>query len=129
MQHYELDAWLGDAADEITPDQYDTLAAAAEDIAARYPDPDDRDEAEMALTVAFRLLVEDPEAVVDELAAERSRARTAELRALAGLRQAAVTLVTTGGTENRGARGIATQEGFRRRAGMDRGTVRNWIGA
>lgn len=117
MQRYEIEAWLGDDHG-LTDEQIDALATTADDIAARYPDEDDAEEREAALTVAYRLMAGD-DRVVDELAAELLAARTAEVRALAGLRQAAVVLVP--------AR-EETQAGFARRAGVDRMAVRGWLG-
>ncbi|PXY16615.1 hypothetical protein [Prauserella muralis] len=76
-----------------------------------------------ALTTAYRLLVEDPKDVVHELRHGLVSARAAEERALAGLRQAAITLVRV----DRSARGIESQAGFAEHAGVDRMTVRDWI--
>ncbi|MFI9789110.1 hypothetical protein ACIHEI_37190 [Kitasatospora sp. NPDC051984] len=110
MQPHELTAWLGDDHG-LTDEQFADLLARADDIEARYPDPDDREEAQAALTVAYRLAVEDSSAVVAELAAARSSARTAELAALAGLRQAANQLIPAGDR---------TESGFAREGGVDR---------
>src|SRR5437899_3329894 len=63
--------------------------------------------------------------VIDEddpvayLASDLTRARLAESRALAGLRQAAVMAVGGGGE---------SEAGFARRAGVDRMAVRGWLG-
>ena len=116
-QRYEIEAWLGDNH-SLTDDQIDDLVTTADDIAARYPDEDDADEREAALTVAYRVMSGD-DAVVDELAAGLLAARVAEAGALAGLRQAAMTLIP---------RGEETQAGFARRAGVDRMAVRSWLG-
>lgn len=124
-QRYEIEAWLGDDHG-LTTDQITDLARVSDQIADRYPDPDDRDDREAALTVAYRLMVEDPETVVHELAAERQRAQLAEAHALAGLRQAAVTLVEPAGSK--GGQGISTQQGYAARAGVTRMTVRDWLG-
>lgn len=118
MQRHEILAWLGDNQGDLTDDQLDEFIALAEDIEERYPDADDRDEAEAALIAAHRLLVEGPDAVIAELAAARTAARAAEVAALAGLRQAAVQLVPSKRTE----------AGFGREAGVDRMTVRKWTG-
>jgi hypothetical protein len=116
-QGYEIEAWLGEDHG-LTSDQIDELVTVSDDIAARYPEPDDTTEREAALTVAYRLMTEGP-AVVDELAAELLAARTAQVRALAGLRQAALDLIPDG---------QETQAGFARRAGVDRMAVRGWLG-
>jgi hypothetical protein len=116
-QRHEIEAWLGDDH-RLTDQQIDELVGTADDIAIRYPDPDDRDEREAALTVAYRLLTGDT-AVVDELARELSNARQTQVRALAGLRQATLDLVPTG---------RETEAGIARRAGVDRMAVRGWLG-
>lgn len=118
MQLHELAAWLGDDHG-LTDDQIDDLLARADEIEARYPDPDDREEAQAALTVAYRLMVEDSGVVVAELAATRTAARTAELAALAGLRQAATQLIP---------HGDRSEAGFAREGGVDRQAVRAWLG-
>lgn len=124
MQRYEIESWLGDALAELTAEQVDELMATAEEIGARYPDPDQHDERDAALTVAHRLLCEPAETVVDEHAEALVRARTAETRALAALRQAARSLVAP---SDQGSRGVTTLMGYARRAGVDRQAVRQWI--
>lgn len=116
-QRYEIEAWLGDNHG-LTDEQVDNLVTTADDIASRYPDPDDADEREAALTVAYRLMAGD-ESVVDTLAAELAAARQVQVKALAGLRQAALDLIPEG---------CATEKGFARRAGVDRMAVRGWLG-
>jgi hypothetical protein len=116
-QRYEIEAWLGDDHG-LNDQQIDDLVRASDDIADRYPDPDDADKRASALTVAYRLMVGD-QAVVDELAAALAAARLAEVAALAGLRQAALDLIPVG---------EATEFGFARRAGLDRMAVRRWLG-
>jgi hypothetical protein len=117
MQRYELEAWLGDNHG-LTDDQITELLRTANEIDARYPDPDDTDDRETALTVAYRLLL-DHDDVVDTVAADLSNARATQARALAALRQAAITLIPAG---------LETQAGFAQRAGIDRMTVRGWLG-
>lgn len=116
-QRYEIEAWLGDDHG-LTDQQIDELTATAHDIADRYPEPDDRDEREAALTAAYRLMTGDT-MLVDELGAELAAARAVEVRALAGLRQAAVTLVPARDE---------SEANFARRAGIDRMAVRGWLG-
>lgn len=124
-QRHEIEAWLGDDHG-LTEDQIADLTRAADEIAARYPDPDDREDREAALTVAYRLMVEDAETVVRELAEERRSALVAAARAAAGLQQAAVALVDIDG--GKGLRGVGSQMGFARAASVDRATVRDWLG-
>ena len=116
-QRHEIQAWLGDDHG-LTDQQVDELVRTADDIAVRYPDPDDREEREAALTVAYRLMTGDT-TTVEELARELAAARQAQVRALAGLRQAALTLIPAQDD---------TQAGFARRAGVDRMAVRGWLG-
>jgi hypothetical protein len=114
-QRHEIEAWLGDDHD-LTDEQVTELVRQAEDISERYPDHSDYDVREAALIAACRVLSgDDP---VAELSGALTRARLAEMRALAGLRQAAVMAVAAGESE----------AGFARRAGIDRMAVRNWLG-
>ncbi|MET9550518.1 hypothetical protein ABZY36_35230 [Streptomyces sp. NPDC006627] len=116
MQRYELEAWLGDDHG-LNEEQLDELLRAADEIEEQYPDEDDRDDREAALTAAYRLMSEAPEDLVAELAAERTAARIAERKALVGLRQIATTRINNGD---------ATEAGFAQQAGIDRMTVRKW---
>ena len=131
-QRHEIEAWLGDDHG-LTEDQVSGLMAISDEIYARYCTPDEgvadpemveldlaqssEAERESALLAAYRIIAEGPE-VVNELATALQKARTNETLAMAGLQQAALMLV--GQTE--------TQAGFARRAGVDRMTVRDWLG-
>jgi hypothetical protein len=117
MQQHELEAWLGDDHG-LNEEQIDDLLRHAEDIEERYPDPDDQEERDAALSTAYRLLRLEDE-VIGELAQERRDARAAESRALAGIRQAAIMLIPN---EDR------TEAGFARQVGVDRMAIRNWLG-
>lgn len=125
-QRYELEAWLGDDHG-LTDEQITELMRVSDEIEQRYSEDgdEDRESREAALTVAYRLMVEDAETVVRDLSAALWQARLAEARALAGLRQGALTLVKDPG---KGARGIRTQQGYADRAGVTRMTVRDWLG-
>jgi hypothetical protein len=118
MQRHEILAWLGDDH-ALTYDQLDEFTTVAIEIEQRYPDPDDQDEAQAALIAAYRLLVEDQASVVQELSAQLTSARRAELLAIAGLKQAANMLIDAH---------RQTEAGFAREAGVDRMTVRSWRG-
>lgn len=118
MQRYELDAWLGDDHG-LNEDQINDLLTAADDIAARYPDGDDQAERDAALSVAYRLMTEPVEDVLSEYGKQRSDARAATSAATAGLQQAAQVLIQDG---------KLSESGFARAAGVDRMTVRNWLG-
>lgn len=116
MQRYELDAFLGDDHG-LNDDQIAELLAKADDIEERCDaDPEEMTE---ELVAAYRLMREEPGEVVKELADRRLAAVVAEMMALAGLRQAAIVLIE---------RGDFTESGFARAAGVDRMTVRKWLG-
>jgi hypothetical protein len=117
MQLYELEAWLGDDH-SLNEDQLTELLDTANEIEERYPDADDQIERDAALSTAYRLALGEDE-VVDELAKQRVDARTAEVQALAGLRQAALLLIPTGSR---------TEAGFAKQAGVDRMAIRKWLG-
>jgi hypothetical protein len=135
-QMHEIEAWLGDDHG-LTADQVEELRRISEDIYARYCTPeadvDDpemveadlaqatEDEREAALTTAYRLLTGD-EDVVDEQAGELADARRADARAKAALQQAALMTVEPG------TRGERSEAAFGRRVGVDRMTVRKWLG-
>lgn len=116
MKRHELTAWLGDDH-TLTEDQFTDLLWQADEIEAHYPDPDDHDERAAALTVAYQLIAGSGD-VVGDLAAALADARTRQLRALAGLERAAIITIPAAETES----------GFARRAGVDRMTVRKWLG-
>lgn len=79
MERYELEAWLGPALPELTPEQVDRLHREAEAISARYPDPDDADDREAALTAAVQYLLGD--LTVEEAGKRRRETRAAERHA------------------------------------------------
>lgn len=116
-QRYEIEAWLGDNHG-LANDQIDELIQAAEDIAARYPDPDDSDLREAALTATYRLMTEPVQDVLADYGQMRSEARAAVASASAALQQAARTEV---------ADGKLSEAGFARVAQVDRMSVRKWL--
>ncbi len=118
LQHHELEAWLGDDHG-LTGDQVIDLLATANDIHERYPDQDDEDERQAALAVAYQLMLREHHQVLEPLVRKLAQARLDELSALAGLRQAAVSLIP---------HGLESQAGFARRVGVNRMTVRDWLG-
>jgi DNA-binding transcriptional regulator YiaG len=119
MQRYELIDWLGDNQGDLTDDQVTELLATANAIEDQYPDADDQDEAQAALTAEYRLMVENNAELIDDLANNLMRARIAQAEALAGIQQVARTVVTTG---------EISENEFARMAGVDRMTVRKWLG-
>jgi hypothetical protein len=120
-ERHELEAWLGENHG-LTGQQITELLTIADELDEQYPGDDDSEEREAALTMAYRLMVEEPTDVVDELAQDLSTARQEERRALAALRQGARQLIHTGG-----GRGLRTQMGYAQAAGVDRSAVINWM--
>lgn len=114
MQQHELDAWLGDDHG-LNEQQVADLLYTANTIDARYPDPDDVEERDTALIAAYRAMAaEDLDDLITEYGDRLFAARHAEVLALAALRQLA---------------GYGYPEGtFARQAGIDRMTVRGWLG-
>jgi hypothetical protein len=125
MQRYELDAWLGDNQGGLAEDQITDLLRAANDIGARYPDPDDADDRELALTVAYRLMVEPAEDVITELSTDLTRVRLSHHQIMVAIRQAALCLVEPAA---RKGSGVTSAQGFAARAGVDRQSVLSWLG-
>lgn len=124
-QQPELDTWLGNDHG-LSPEQVDHLTQLSNDINQRYPEPNDHAVREAALATAYRLLRGETD-VIEELAATRTAARTAEAAALAGLRQAALMTVDRDAPPNR--HNPNGEAAFAERAGVDRMTVRRkWLG-
>jgi hypothetical protein len=80
----DLMAWLGPAADELTPEQIERVAAEARNIDERYPDPDEQPEREAALSATVQYLLGETtaEEVNRSLIDARSRERDAYVAAL-----------------------------------------------
>ncbi len=93
----DLMAWLGPAADEMTPDQLATVREAADLIAARWPDPDEADLREAALSGAVQAVLGDTSP--GTFRATLAEARLAEARAFAAALGGAVALVRAGGAK------------------------------
>lgn len=113
MQRYELDAYLGDAADQLTDTQKDDLLRTADDIDATYDEEDDR---AVAFSAAVQYVFGDLDA--DDVGAALTGARVAEREAYVTARQVAVMAVRDGAEEAPLARAL----------GVDRMTVRKWLG-
>lgn len=109
-------AWLGPAADEMTPEQTERFAQAWHNIAERYPDPDDQSERDAALSAAVQYLLGEttPEDADRALMTARRRAREAYVAA----EQIAVMLVADGTPKATAAR----------RAGIDRMSLLKALG-
>lgn len=97
------------------------LHAIAADLATRYPDEADRPAREAARDTARRLLAGDTN-TVDELAAELAEVRHREASIKAALGQAARMVIKPG------TRGSDSEVAFARRVGVNRLTVRDWLG-
>ncbi len=122
-QRYEIEAWLGDDHG-LTDDQVTELTRIADEIAARFPDPDDQPERDAALGAAVQLMGDtEPDLVVDSLRTDLTAARMAKRAATAAIQQAALMVI-----RNRRGAEVDTEAGFARRAGVDRMTVRDWLG-
>ena len=104
-QRYEVEAWLGDAADEMTSEQIDEFHRAWDEISGLLPDPDDQDQRDELLTSAHL-------AITGGLTLEQAAIGKAALRWLT------VSAVRDGMSEVEAAE----------RAGVTRMTVRAWQG-
>lgn len=76
MERHELEAWLGPALDDLTPEQVDRLHQEAMAIYDYYPDADDR---EAALTASAQYLLGD--LTLEEAGRRHREARAAERHA------------------------------------------------
>lgn len=113
---HSLLAWLGPAVDELTVEQIEQVADAAREIGERYPDPDNADlyDAALSATVQYLLGETKPEDADRTLIA----ARLTEARAYAAALQVAVMLVHGGEPKATAAR----------RAGVDRMSLLKALG-
>lgn len=116
MQECELDAWLGDFADEVADEQRASLRRASDMIDARYPDPDERDTAGTgAFTAAAQVILGD--GTLASLAAAYLAARRAERDAMAALTGAIIAADET-----------MSESAIAATAGVTRMTVRKALG-
>lgn len=121
MERHEMEAWLGDNHG-LNNNQITELIDTAAELAKNYPGDGQAQEREEVLTAVYRLMVEPAEDVVRDLAIDLTMARMAAARAGVALQYAAKYCI------HDNARGIHSEAGFAIRAGVDRMTVRNWIG-
>lgn len=105
--------WLGPAADTITDEQVGQIAAASAAIDVRWPDPDDADSREIALSAAAQVILGDD--TLEKISADWHAAKRVEREAMDALTGA---LIATPGSE-------LTLAG---RAGVARMTVRKALG-
>ncbi len=113
----DVQGWL-DSPHGLAPQQADQLA---HQVATRLPGDTDRTARQAALDAGRRLMLGDA-TVVAELANQLAAARAADLHARAVLQQAALMMVEPG------TRGARSEAAFARRAGVDRMTMRKWLG-
>jgi hypothetical protein len=85
---HALLAWLGPAADDLTAEQIEQVADAAREIDERYPDPDEQDQRDAALSAAVQYLL--GETTAEDANRALITARLAEARAYAAALQVAV---------------------------------------
>ena len=112
MQRYELEAWLGPALAEMTPDQVDAMARYADTIAARYADDAMRS---VAASGALQIVLSN--STLEQLGEALARARQEEREAMAMLTGA---LIASAETDS--------ESSLARRAGVTRVTVRKALG-
>lgn len=115
-QRYKIEAWLGENHG-LADDQVSDLIRIADEIAADLAQASEG-ERRAALMAAYQILL-GGQGVVGGAARDLAQARADESAALAALRQAALMLIPAGDD---------TEAGFARRAGLDRMTIRNWLG-
>lgn len=108
--------WLGPAAEDMTDEQIERFTRVWDHIEQRYPDPDDQDERDAALSAAVQYLLGDT--TTTQAGDELLRARQRAAEALAAARQVAVMAVEDGRPEATTAREI----------GVDRMALRGWLG-
>lgn len=111
-----LMAWLGPAADELTAEQIEQVAAADRDIMERYPDPGDQAEYQAALSAVVQHLL--GETTLEDAQRTLIDARTREREAYATALQIAVMAVADGIPKATAAR----------RAGIDRMSLLKALG-
>ena len=121
MQPHELTAWLGPAADDMTPEQIDAFAAMVDQIADRYPGrengqhPDEEAMGEAMVGALSVLLADDTLVAITQ---EWATKRRAERDAMARVTGAIIASRAAGKLETE----IAAE------SGLNRGTVRKALG-
>lgn len=96
MQDHELTAWLGPAATELTPEQTEHVADAARLIHEHYPDSDQSNERDAALSAVVQHLL--GETTPEEIRSALSAAIMAQAVARAAAIGMAVAMVRADGT-------------------------------
>lgn len=114
MQDIELQEWLGPV--ELTDEQMDTLRREVQWIEQAYPDQDDQDRRDAAMSAAVQYLVGDTTA---QQAADRLATARTELDASLTAAKQITRLEVAGG---------ASESGTAQLMGLDRMTVRKVLG-
>src|SRR5690606_42046674 len=94
MQDHELMAWLGPAADDLTPERIERISAEARRIAERWSDPDEQPERDAALSTVVQYLL--GETTPEDAGRALLDARRREREAYAAAETIAVMLVGDG---------------------------------
>lgn len=111
-----IDAWLGDAADTLTDEQRDRFITIWDDTGTRYPEPEDQDLRNAALSAATQYLL--GEATATDAGREIGRLNAALEDAKAAARAIALLAVEDGASEYQ----------LHQDLGVTRRTLRLWIG-
>lgn len=114
MSDHDIDTWL--AGTPLTDEQRDRFAEAWGAVSDRYPDPDDQDERDAALSAALQYLL--GETVPADAGRSLARARHQQLLATATARQIAIMAIADGATEN----------ALHGQLEVTRRTLRQWLG-
>lgn len=101
-QTHEIEARLGDSLESLTAEQVQRLRVEADVIDARYPDPDQEEGREAALTAAAAYLLGDT--TPEEAGRERRATQAARDRALAAAVQVAAMAAGDGMPDKTAAR-------------------------
>jgi hypothetical protein len=117
MQDYELDAYLGEFADQLSEQQRAVLASALNILEDRWPGPDYTDERTEAGNAATEVVFGD--ATADQIASEYRTARSAER--VARLRLTGAILATS-------LAGETSEPALAERFGVTRMTIRKALG-
>lgn len=112
----ELEVWLGPALADLTEEQIERLGAETARIHERYPDPDEQDLRDAAMTGAVQYLL--GETSLDEAGANLTKARLRLERTMAAAKQVAAMASADGVPDAEAAR----------RARIDRMTLLKVLG-
>ncbi|MFC3454021.1 hypothetical protein [Amycolatopsis speibonae] len=119
MQLTELESYLGDFANDITSEQKDTLMRISDELDEKYPQGEDfdeyQDEREEAFSTAVQYVMGDLD--VDSVGRNLMAARFEMAKTMAAAH--AMTLA---------AAGDESEASLARKLGVDRMTVRKWLG-